>query len=121
MGSYVYYTFQTGLRPMSRSVPAWNRYQAIQMLLSIALATVDLVMAAAAIDVWRRNRGHRLLRTCLWIWLAVLLLATLHYVLMFQPGTGIILASFTLHSLVTAAFPVLMLLVLREYSRERCD
>jgi len=92
------------------------QYQAARGLLAIARAAVGTFMLIAAFRLWRHGLWHIPLLMAARLWLAIWLLEialpliTNRRALEFISGTAV-------QGIVTAAFPLMIVLILREYSK----
>jgi hypothetical protein len=93
------------------------KYQASRALLAAARIGIGAVMLVAAFRLWRRGLWHQVLMVSARLWLAIwflgLILPLYFYrrsMLEYISGTGI-------QAIITAAFPLMIVLTLREYSK----
>ncbi|HEV8293588.1 MAG TPA: hypothetical protein VGP94_16755 [Tepidisphaeraceae bacterium] len=93
------------------------KYQASRGLLAIARAGIGAVMLVAAFRLWRQGLWHRVLMAATRLWLAIWLLNLL-LPLYFSPRSVLeFLSGSALQAIIAAAFPLMILLTLREYSK----
>jgi hypothetical protein len=84
---------------------------------AISRGVIGLLMMVAGARFWMRGRWHRLIMVGVQLWLAVWALETLVSMYLFGERAMEYLLSNLIRQVTTAAFPLLILLILREYSK----
>ena len=84
---------------------------------AISRGVIGLLIMVAGARFWMHGRWHRLIMVGVQLWLAVWALETLVSMYLFGQRAIEYLVSNVIREVTTAAFPLLILLILREYSK----
>jgi|SRR6266850_7933155 len=100
-----------------RSISVADKYQASRGLLAIAHVGIGVFMLVAAFRLWRNGISYLPVMMAARLWLAIWLLNIAVPLYLFRQSMLEYISSRALEGIIAAAFPLMIVLTLREYSK----